>query len=104
MVWLRTNRRPRRTQSLLTIAIAFAAIGGGVAFASIPDSAGVIHGCRNGASGLLRVIDDGTGRCTPEETALNWSGWVPETQICASPADRGAASASVRRPRHPARL
>jgi len=29
-----------------------------VALASIPDSAGVIHGCRKNSTGDLRVIDD----------------------------------------------
>jgi hypothetical protein len=35
-----------------------AAAAGSIAFASIPDGAGTIHGCYNKATGVLRVVDD----------------------------------------------
>lgn len=44
---------------------------GGVAYASIPDSSGVIHACYTRSSGALRVSDAGT--CTSKETALSWN-------------------------------
>lgn len=45
----------------------------GVAYATIPDENGVIHGCRNNATGRLRVIDSASQSCTQAETALNWN-------------------------------
>jgi hypothetical protein len=48
-----------------------AVVGGGIAYASIPDASGVIHGCRNNGSGVLRVIDSGA-TCTPAESSLDW--------------------------------
>jgi hypothetical protein len=63
-----------RRRGLLLLAAAGAAIGlaGGIAYASIPDASGVIHGCRNNGSGLLRVIDSAGQSCTQAETPLNW--------------------------------
>jgi hypothetical protein len=58
----------------VVIAIAAAAslaLVGGIAYATIPDSAGVIHGCYRTQSGQLRVID--SGGCSPSEAALNWN-------------------------------
>jgi hypothetical protein len=48
---------------------------GGIAYATIPDSSGVIHGCYANKGGSLRVIDTGVGgSCdTKKETALNWN-------------------------------
>lgn len=54
-----------------------ALLGGGVAFAAIPDSGGVIHSCYNAASnpaGQLRVIDTEKGAtCAKHEKALNFN-------------------------------
>ena len=53
------------------------AIGATYTYASIPDSAGVIHGCydKNG----LRVIDPSNGAaCKNDETSLNWSQSGPQ--------------------------
>ena len=47
------------------------AIAGGVAYATIPDSGGVIHGCYNNA-GHLRVIQSGQS-CRKHEETLNWN-------------------------------
>jgi hypothetical protein len=47
---------------------------GGVAYSSIPDPMGVIHGCYENSGRTLRVIDTGAGQsCGAAETALNWS-------------------------------
>lgn len=55
------------------VAVLFAS-GFGVAWATIPDSDGVIHGCRHNTTGSLRVIDSDTGQtCAGNETALNWN-------------------------------
>jgi hypothetical protein len=54
-------------------ALALVAIGA-IAYASIPDGNGVIHGCRKNSGGALRVIDSDAGQtCMANETALNWS-------------------------------
>src|SRR5262249_37838350 len=44
-------------------------LAGGVAYASIPDSHGVVHGCYD-KKGNLRVSDTG---CAGNETPLNWN-------------------------------
>lgn len=63
----------RHLVGYLALVVALAA-GGGVAYSSIPDGAGVIHGCYDTASGALRVIDtDAAGVCRGGETALDWN-------------------------------
>jgi hypothetical protein len=46
--------------------------GAGVAWASIPDSSGVIHGCYS-SGGTLRVIDSATSKCKSTEKSLTWN-------------------------------
>src|SRR4029450_5112600 len=47
---------------------------GGIAYASIPGSNGVIHGCYQKLNGQLRVIDPGTGGTwTVSENPLDWN-------------------------------
>ncbi len=54
----------------LLVMLGTAAIG----WASIPDSAGVIHGCRHRQTGALRVINSDAGqRCSRQERALSWN-------------------------------
>ena len=53
------------------------AVAGGMAYATIPDASGVIHGCYTkstspGTPGALRVIDTGQ-HCLASEIALSWS-------------------------------
>lgn len=56
-------------------------VAGGIAYATIPDSGGVIHGCYKTIQGTLRVIDTGQGQtCSSSETALNWSQTGPQGQ------------------------
>jgi hypothetical protein len=50
-----------------------ALVGGGAAYASIPDSSGVIHGCYQKNSGNLRVVDLSTDTCRPSEVGLDWN-------------------------------
>jgi hypothetical protein len=45
----------------------------GVAAASIPDSDGIVHGCRNNRTGVLRVVDSASQQCTSKESPLNWN-------------------------------
>ncbi len=53
-------------------AIVMAGIGG-VAWATIPDSGGVIHGCFEKEDGQLRVIDSSSQVCQQDEVALTWN-------------------------------
>jgi|ERR1700675_3683538 len=53
-------------------------LAGTVAFASIPDSSGVIHGCFETQQGQLRVIDPATQHCLPSETAISWNNIGPQ--------------------------
>ena len=62
-----------RLRKKLVIGSAVIAIGIGVgafAYASIPDSGGVIHGCYKTSDGKLRVVDS---TCASGETSLNWN-------------------------------
>jgi hypothetical protein len=59
--------------SLLVATAALVVALGGVAYGTIPDSNGAIHGCVL-PSGQLRVIDTGAGQtCGTNETPLNWN-------------------------------
>jgi hypothetical protein len=44
-----------------------------VAYASIPDSGGIIHGCYQQYTGALRVIDTAKSACKVAETSLDWN-------------------------------
>lgn len=52
---------------------AVVAAAGGVALASIPGADGLISGCYNSTSGLLRVVDTAGAGCTSRETAISWN-------------------------------
>jgi hypothetical protein len=75
-----------RRASLVVAAVGAGALAvGGIAYASIPDSAGVIHGCyqktANGVQppGSLRVIDPGSGQsCNGYEVPLTWNQTGPQ--------------------------
>src|SRR3974390_106419 len=50
----------------------------GVAYATIPDSNGVIHGCYERSTGTLRVIDSSVTNCSSKETAIAWNVQGPQ--------------------------
>jgi hypothetical protein len=64
---LLSRRRFGLWGSLLVVSLA---VVGGVAYASVPDSQGVIHGCRNLQSGIVKISE--TGECTSAEAAFDW--------------------------------
>jgi hypothetical protein len=68
-----------RRRSVWVIAASAAALvtAGGLAYATIPDSNGVIHGCYAKNTGALRVIDTGQA-CTSKETPLDWNQTGPQ--------------------------
>jgi hypothetical protein len=62
----------RGIAAALVVVVAIAV--GGIAYASIPDANGVIHGCFHKNSGQLRVVDTDNGQaCNPSEKALSWN-------------------------------
>src|SRR5262249_8841704 len=62
-----------RRLSLLALVVGVGVAVGGIAYASIPDANGVIHGCYRPTTGELIVIkSDGKG-CETGWTPLNWS-------------------------------
>jgi len=74
---MRVNFR-RRALWLVVASVGALALAGGIAYATIPDNQGVIHGCRNNGSGILRVIDSANASCTAAETPLNWNQTGPQ--------------------------
>ena len=69
--------------ALVALAIAGALlVAGGIAYATIPDASGVIHGCYKKTSpnqGTLRIIDtDKAQGCSNSEIPLNWSQTGPQ--------------------------
>jgi collagen triple helix repeat protein len=61
----------------IAIVAGFALVVAGVAYAAIPDSSGVIHGCYSTKTGALRVIDS-AAKCGSGEIALNWNQQGPK--------------------------
>src|ERR1700674_2087825 len=55
------------------LALVSVSLIGGVATASIPDTAGVFHACYDTKKGDARIIDTATSSCTKHETATSWS-------------------------------
>jgi len=73
MVQRLASHARRNVVAYLALVAALGAAGG-VAYSSIPDAQGVIHGCYDDTTGALRVIDtDGSGVCRGGETALDWN-------------------------------
>jgi hypothetical protein len=78
MKWV-SGRRPA-PGTLLGFAALIVALGG-VAYATIPDSNGTIHGCYQKRTGSLRVVES-PGDCKANERPLDWqSGSQPSTIV-----------------------
>lgn len=68
-------------KKLLAVAVGLAILFGGIAYASIPDGSGVIHGCYMNSTGRLKVIDSASQTCGTGETALNWNQTGPQGAV-----------------------
>src|SRR6185312_9770580 len=68
---MKTERR--RIPAALAIAAGVLLVLAGVAYATIPDSSGAIHGCYARSGGSLRVIDATVTNCKAGETSLDWN-------------------------------
>jgi len=78
-------RRVSKRHALALVVVGAAALSAGVAYATIPDAGGVIHGCYVKSNGLLRVYDTtGTAKtpvstpCLKDEAPLNWNETGPQ--------------------------
>jgi hypothetical protein len=61
---------------------AVVAAAGSIAWASIPDAGGVIHGCFDTSTGALRVIDTDRGdTCSQSEQSLDWNQRGPSAPV-----------------------
>ena len=63
----------RRTIVVVSLALAGMLLACGVAYATIPDGNGTIHGCYAKSGGALRVIDVSVTNCKSTETSLAWN-------------------------------
>lgn len=69
---------------IASLTLGLLGLSAGIAYASIPDSGGVIHGCYkpqgNGSNAALGVIDTALsgGHCPTGDTALNWNQTGPQ--------------------------
>jgi hypothetical protein len=67
------KRMPGRRGVAAAVVVVAAIAVGGIAYASIPDANGVIHGCYRKTTGELIVIDSGGKGCEEGWKPLNWS-------------------------------
>jgi len=77
------------------VAVTAAVVVGGVSYASIPDSSGVIHGCykAQGATAPLSVINTSVHpNCPTGYKALKWDASPPGIGVGTGAASAGAAS------------
>jgi hypothetical protein len=65
-------RSYRPSAAMMVALTALVVALGGVAYATIPDSGGVIHGCFANSNGNLRVVET-PDDCRNNETALDWN-------------------------------
>jgi Putative metal-binding motif len=64
----------RKGRWALSIGAVLALLAGGLAYATIPASNGVINGCYEKRTGILRVIDAEAGKsCLSLETPISWN-------------------------------
>src|SRR5947207_13386670 len=63
----------RRSRRLLFLLAGILALAAGVAYATIPDSNGVIAACYSRTSGSLRVIDSSSQACSATENPITWN-------------------------------
>jgi hypothetical protein len=77
---------PRKRVLVAALVVAAAVTVGGIAYASVPDSAGVIHGCyganaatkTNGSQ--LNIVDGDVAACGKGQTSITWNRTGPPGQ------------------------
>jgi hypothetical protein len=69
-----TSRRRRHLRHAAAAVATIVMVGGaGIAYATIPGSNGVIHGCYDTRSGELRVVDSAESSCRRGERSIRWN-------------------------------
>ena len=84
-----------RPLKLTMVVLAALSIAAGVAYATIPDSGGVFHGCYDKQSGQLRIFDPAGGTikaCSSKEVEVRWSQTGPAGPAGAAGAQGPAGS------------
>lgn len=61
-----------RARSVAFVAVVLALVVGGIAYAAIPDSGGVLHACYKTSGGAVRLVNSASD-CTKSETATQWN-------------------------------
>lgn len=92
--------KANRIAWVVAAAVVIVAVGSTVAYASIPDSSGVIHGCYT-KSGALSVVDSATMTCPKGSTSLNWSQTGPAGPAGPAGADGATGPAGPQGPAGP---
>lgn len=73
------SRLNRSNQRIFVLTGTVVLVLGIIAFASIPDSSGIIHGCYKKSGGTLRVIDDAVTQCDSRaEIPIQWNQTGPQ--------------------------
>ena len=62
----------RRTSLVVLFVVVSAALGWGIAQATVPSAGGTFYACSAKSNGALRVIDYPSKKCTSKETLLSW--------------------------------
>jgi hypothetical protein len=76
---MRISARLTRRGVVFAVIVTALVLGGGFAYATIPSSDGVISGCWNKRTGVLRAIDREAGvTCLAAENALDWNQVGPQ--------------------------
>jgi hypothetical protein len=75
VMWLISHARARWVVPVAAVGVLAM---GGVAFAAIPDSNGVIHGCFKKAGGNLRVVDSASNCDKQSESSIDWNSTGPQ--------------------------
>lgn len=74
-----TLRLKRRSLRIGLLAAAVALAGSAIAYAAVPGTGGLISGCYEKRTGVLRVIDAEAGKtCTSRETPIGWNEQGPK--------------------------
>src|SRR6476646_10574416 len=77
----------RRSRRLVLLVVTLFALAAGIAYATIADGSGVIHGCYKTQNGQLRVVPAGES-CLSSEQAIQWNQGGP-TGPQGPPGDKG---------------
>ena len=62
----------RRTSLVVLFVVVAAALGWGIAQATVPSTGGTFYACSLKSTGALRVVDYPTKKCTSKESLLSW--------------------------------